>query len=376
MAMISRVPFQLTGRYAERSKWEVLNGPGDSRPTGLQVVEDEGLVGAMSDKVVLITGVSSGMGPETVRAMAATGATIFATARNLDKARDALGPALLGTGRVHLLFVEQTDLSSVRACAAELRQRSGGKLNIVINNAAVMKTPEGRTKDGFELQFGTNHLSHFLLFYLLKDLLLASATPDFHSRVVNVSSSGHRYGPVRFDNLSLEGEYDGWAACKWKPKAPFPPLGGSDLVESKKNTKKRLDRRTIQDSQHLQPKKVANQIERLYGPSRLHGLSLNPGSFESPNLQKFCAEEMAGARADARMAKYFVDLRQACATSVYGAVSRELEGRGALYLEGAAVAGPAPADGDVIEYGYGAWAFDREKEERLWEVSKEMVGVE
>ncbi|KAI0143974.1 hypothetical protein F4776DRAFT_609948, partial [Hypoxylon sp. NC0597] len=213
MAMTSHVPFQLTGRYAERNKWEVLNGPGDSRPTGRQVVEDEGLVGAMSDKVVLITGVSSGMGPETVRAIASTGATIFATARNLDKAREALG-SLLETGRVHLLYIDQTDLSSVRACAAEFRRQSNGKLHILINNAGVMKTPESRTKDGFELQFGTNHLSHFLLFYLLKDLLLASSTPEFHSRVVNVSSSGHRYSPIHFDNLNFEGEYDGWAACK------------------------------------------------------------------------------------------------------------------------------------------------------------------
>lgn len=214
MAMISRVPFQLTGRYAGLSKWEVINGPSDSRPTGLQVVKDEGLIGAMSDKVVLITGVSSGMGPNTVRAMASTDATVFATARNLDKAREALGSSL-ETGRVHLLFMEQTDLSSVRACAAEFCKRSGNKLNILINNAGVMRTPEGRTKDGFELQFGTNHLSHFLLFYLLKDTLLASSTPDFYSRVVNVSSSAHRFSPVRFDNLSLEGEYDGWTACKY-----------------------------------------------------------------------------------------------------------------------------------------------------------------
>ncbi|KAI1778287.1 short-chain dehydrogenase [Hypoxylon cercidicola] len=345
MAMVSRVPFQLTGRYAERSKWEVINGPGDSRPTGLQVVEDEGLVGAMRDKVVLVTGVSSGIGPETVRAMAATGATVFATARNLDKARAALGPSLLGTGRVRLLFVDQTDLSSVRACAAEFRRQSGGKLHVLINNAGVMKTPEGRTKDGFELQFGTNHLSHFLLFYLLRDLLLASATPDFHSRVVNVSSSGHRYGPVRFDDLDFEGvgEYNGWAAYGQSKTANIY---------------------------------MANQIERLYGARRLHGYSLDPGSFESPNLQKHCAEEMAAARRDARVAAYFVSLQQGCATSVYAAVSREIEGRGRLYLEGAAVAGPVPADGDVIEYGYGAWAFDPEKEERLWAVSKEMVGVE
>ncbi|KAI1454497.1 hypothetical protein F4805DRAFT_439354, partial [Annulohypoxylon moriforme] len=218
MAMVSQNPFQLTGRYAERNKWEVINGPGDSRPTGLQIVEDESLVGAMSDNVVLITGVSSGMGPETVRALASTGATIFATARNLDKAREALGNTLLETGRVHLLLMDQTDLSSVRACADEFRQKSGGKLNILINNAGVMKTPEGRTKDGFELQFGTNHLSHFLLFYLLEGLLLASSTPEFHSRVVNVSSVGHRDGPVRFDNLNFEGEYDGTSPADGQSK--------------------------------------------------------------------------------------------------------------------------------------------------------------
>ncbi|OTB16590.1 hypothetical protein K445DRAFT_316862 [Daldinia sp. EC12] len=343
MALVSRVPFQLTGRYAERNRWEVLNGPGDSRPTGRQIIEDEGLVGALGDKVILITGVSSGMGPETVRALALTGATIFATARNLDKAREALGPSLLSTGRVRLLFMDQTDLASVRKCAAEFRQQSGGQLHVLINNAGVMKTPEGRTEDGFELQFGTNHLSHFLLFYLLKDLMLASSTPEFHSRVVNVSSSGHRYGPVRFDNLNFEGEYDGWAAYGQSKTANIY---------------------------------MANQIERLYGAQGLHGYSLNPGSFVSPNLQKFCADEMEAAKGNERVMRYFVNLEQACATSVYAAVSKELEGKGGLYLEGASISGPAPADGDAVEYGYGEWAFDREKEERLWEVSKKLVGVE
>lgn len=213
MSFVSKVPFQLTGRYAESNKWENLGGPGDSRPTGAQVVEDEGLVGAMKDKVFLVTGVSSGMGPATVRALALTGATIYATARNLPKAREALGD-VLDTGRVHLLHIDQADMSSVRACAAEFRKKSS-KLNVMVNNAAVMKTPETRTKDDLELQLATNHLSHFLLFYLLKDLLLASSTPEFKSRVVNVSSLGHRYSPIHFDNLRLEGEYDGWVACKY-----------------------------------------------------------------------------------------------------------------------------------------------------------------
>jgi D-arabinose 1-dehydrogenase-like Zn-dependent alcohol dehydrogenase len=110
MALISKVPFQLTGRYAELNKWEVLNGPGDARPTAMQVVEDEGLVGSMTGKVAIVTGVSSGMGPATVHAIAATGATVFATARNLDKAKTALG-SVLDNGRVHLVFMDQVSVT-------------------------------------------------------------------------------------------------------------------------------------------------------------------------------------------------------------------------------------------------------------------------
>ncbi len=135
MSMVSQIPFQLCGRYAERNRWEVLNGPGDSRVTGSQVVEDEDLVNKWGDKVVLITGVSSGIGVETLRAIASTGATVYGTVRNLGKAREALG-SVLDTGRAYLLFMDQTDLSSVRACAEEFRKQNG-KLNVIINNAAV-----------------------------------------------------------------------------------------------------------------------------------------------------------------------------------------------------------------------------------------------
>ena len=133
--MLSREPFQLSGRYAERNRWEVLNGPGDSRVTGNEVIHDENLVGAWKDKVVLITGVSSGIGVTTFQAIAKTGATVYGTARNLDKAKKALG-SVLNNGRAHLLHMDQTDLSSVRGCAEEFRKQSK-KLNVMINNAAV-----------------------------------------------------------------------------------------------------------------------------------------------------------------------------------------------------------------------------------------------
>ncbi len=207
-----------------------------------------------------------------------------------------------------------------------------------------MNTPESRTKDGYELQFGTNHLSHFLLFYLLKDMLLASSTPQFHSRVVNVASAAHRYGPVRLDNINFDGIYNGWLA-----------YGSSKTANIYMTT----------------------QIERLYGSQGLHGYSVHPGAFKSPNLQKYSQEEMKTVMEDKRMQKYFTNIEQACATSVYGAISRELEGKGGLYLEGASIAEhPCPPDGNEIEYGYGSWAYDQTKEEALWELSKTMVGVE
>ena len=207
-----------------------------------------------------------------------------------------------------------------------------------------MNTPESRTENGYELQFGTNHLSHFLLFYLLKDLLLKTSTPEFHSRVINVSSAAHRYSPLRLDNINFDGIYNGWLA-----------YGSSKTANIY----------------------MANQIDRLYGSQGLHGYSVHPGGFVSPNLQKYSQEVMESLKGDVRTEKYLSNLQQACATSVYAAVSSELEGKGRLYLEGASIsAHPCPPDGDALEYGYGSWAFDQAKEEQLWKLSKTLVGVE
>ncbi|KAK6856776.1 hypothetical protein PG995_006963 [Apiospora arundinis] len=364
MSPISQDSFPLTGRYAERNRPENLAGPGDSRPTGLQVIEDEGLLDGSwgADKVCLVTGVSAGIGPETVRALAATGATVYGTARDLDKARAALGQELLATGRVHVLLMDQADLASVRSCAAEFRKHSN-KLNVM-----VMNTPQSYTKDGFELQFGTNHLSHFLLFHELRDLLLASSTPAFHSRVVNVSSAAHKYSPLDLDDVNFTASpstrpYDGWAAYGASKTANIYMttqierlFGGSGSSSSS----------TSSSDHHQQRKK------------KIHGYAVHPGSFVSPNLQKHSAAEMAAAHADPRFRKIFADVQQGCATSVYAAVSAALEGRGGLYLEGCSEAGPSPSgDGmeNAVDYGHGSWAFDEALEKRLWERSLEWVGA-
>ncbi|KAJ4355918.1 uncharacterized protein N0V89_003943 [Didymosphaeria variabile] len=180
--------------YAEAHK--NFKGPGDARPTALQILRDQDLVGKLNGKVALVTGVSSGIGVETARALKTVGIHVFGAVRNLEKAREALGDDL-EPGKLDLIQLDNNSLSSVRAGAADFLSKSS-ILNILVNNAGVMMTPESRTEDGFETQFGVNHLAHFLLFQLLKRTLLASATPQFPSRVVNVASSGHQYTPRIF----------------------------------------------------------------------------------------------------------------------------------------------------------------------------------
>jgi len=121
----------------------------------------------------------------------ATGARLFLTVRDLAKGHKALGD-ILESGRVDLLLLDLNSMESVRKCAAEFLEASGNRLNVLITNAGIMAKPEEKTADGFESQFGTNHLAHFLLFQLLKPALLRSSTPAFQIRVVSLSSMGHR----------------------------------------------------------------------------------------------------------------------------------------------------------------------------------------
>jgi NAD(P)-dependent dehydrogenase (short-subunit alcohol dehydrogenase family) len=155
-------------------------------------------------RVAVITGANTGLGYETASALAERGAHVVLAVRNLDKGKNAA--TLIGRrnpGRsVALQELDLTSLESIRAAAAQLRA-DHDSIDLLINNAGVMFTPESTTKDGFELQFGTNHLGHFALTGLLLDRLLG--VPG--SRVVAVSSTAHRTGRIRFDDLQWHHGY-------------------------------------------------------------------------------------------------------------------------------------------------------------------------
>lgn len=322
----------MSSKYA--AAHEKPNGPGDARPTASQIITEYDLEGKLSGKVVLITGCSSGIGVDTARAIYRTGATIYATARNVDKAKTALDD-LADKSRVNFLQLDLSSLDSVRACAESFKSRSD-QLDILIENAGVMACPEGRTADGFETQFGTNHLGHFLLFYLLKDTLLHSSTPVFNSRVIVLSSCAHQAGSVHLDNLTLEGEYEPWKSYGQSKTANLW---------------------------------TAREIEKRFGAHGLHAWAVHPGSIAT-ELQRHVSDEVKqGWAADKELAKIWKSVEQGAATTVLAAVSPELEGKGGLYLEDTQVAKP-PGTGVA---GYADWAYDEEGPGKLWEKSLELL---
>jgi NAD(P)-dependent dehydrogenase (short-subunit alcohol dehydrogenase family) len=343
----------MTSRYAAVHDPAVVAGPGDARPTAVQIVEDEGLVGALPDAVGVVTGTSSGIGPETVRGLAATGMTVFALARDLPKTRKALGEELLATGRVHLVQVDLGSLASVRKAGAEIREKTS-KVTVLVNNAGVMATDESRTVDGFETQFGTNHLGHFLLFLELRQLLLNGSTPGRAARVVNVSSSGHQLSGIVFGNVNLEdGAYDPWVG--------YGQAKTANIL-------------------------MANAIHRKYGVDaadgtngkgpRIEGYSVMPGGILT-DLQRHGAGQAllsSGILELPEVKPFMKSAAQGAATQVWAAIGKDLEGKGGVYLENCAVAGPMPVTQDQWQPGYAPHAFDPEKEDRLWELSLEMVG--
>jgi NAD(P)-dependent dehydrogenase (short-subunit alcohol dehydrogenase family) len=344
-------------RYAEAHKLANLGGAGDARPTALQIIEDEGLFGHLSDKTFLVTGVSSGVGIDTVRALHATGAHVYGTVRNLERGQKVVDQILSekreGGGKIDLIELELDSFESVKKGAQDFLSKSGGKLNALVANAGVMMTPEGRTKDGWETQFGTNHLGHFLLFQLLKDALLASASPEYPSRYVSVTSLGHNLDTVHFDDINIEK----------RPYEPWKAYGQSKTANIW----------------------MANAIERHYGAQHLHATSVHPGAImEGSNLTQHMTEEQRAAMNfdDPEVMRSYKSTAQGAATQVWAAVGKEWAGKGGKYLSGCAVPisheelAKEPGMIFFTNDGYAAWVYDEEGEERLWRESFRMVGLE
>lgn len=312
---------------------------------GFATTADEVLEGQdLAGRTILVTGGYSGLGHETARALAAKGAHVILSGRDATKLSAAADEIATMTGaKVDTLVGDLASLASIRAAGVEARDRFT-HLDVLINNAGVMAAPLGRTTDGFETQFGTNHLGHFALTRELMPLLQRGE----RARIVNLSSRAHHMGGVDFDDPNYERrDYDKWRA-----------YGQS---------------------------KTANvlftvALEGRFGSRGIHAYAVHPGGIMT-SLGRHMSEEdrawMMGrlkALAERSADKSQGGLKtipQGAATSVWAATAPELEGRGGVYLEDCHV---AAVDDANPAGGVRSYAVDTAKADRLWALSEELIG--
>jgi NAD(P)-dependent dehydrogenase (short-subunit alcohol dehydrogenase family) len=293
------------------------------RSTAAEVVAGIDLTG----KRAVVTGASSGIGIESARALAGAGAQVTLAVRNADAGAGTAADIAATTGRtdVAVAALEVTDLASVAAFASAWE----GPLDILVNNAGVMMTPEQRTPRGRELQFATNHLGHFALAQALHGALAAAGS----ARIVVVSSTGHLYSPVVFDDLHFRFR-------------PYDPL----LAYAQSKTAAIL---------------FAVGATARWANDGITANALNPGAIAT-NLQRHVGGKLVTPPERQKTPE------QGAATSVLLATSPELEGIGGRYFEDCNEA-PAVDHRDANASGVAAYALDPGNANRLWEVSEALV---
>lgn len=293
---------------------------------------------SLAGKLAVVTGASSGLGVETSRVLAAAGARVLMVARDqakLEAAAQELRQMLPQAG-FHTQVMDLADLGSVRAATAQILAEYP-QIHLLINNAGVMACPLMRTAQGFEMQFGTNHIGHFLFTCMLAPALLAGAP----GRVVNLSSGGHRFADINLEDPNYNTrDYEKWQA-----------YGES---------------------------KTANALFSVALDTRLKGhgvrvFAVHPGMIMTQLSRHMQQEdfESLSSRATSAEKMQFKSVEQGAATSVWAATSPELAEKGGIYLENCQIAAPAAQDSsDGVE----SYALDAASAERLWAVSEELVG--
>lgn len=344
-------------------------GAGDARPTALQIIENEGLVGKLTDKVALVTGGTNGIGLEIVRTLAKTGMRVFFTSRDVAKG-DRVKSQMLSEDKsvnIEVVEVELKSLTSVRKGAEAVLAKTQ-RLDVLVNNAGkneprmrqrarslthspgIAATPKGFTEDGFEQQFGVNYLAHFYLFQLLKPLLLHTASIHGPVRVVTTSSTSHTASTVL-------------PANNYNTAHPEGPGYNPGDTYAHTNTAKIW---------------LCNEIERRYGSRGIHAISIHPGGFGSglmESSEQHTREMLEKLIQMPHIQKGWKSVQQGAATSVLAAVGKAYEGLGGFYMEDCGVSKPIADDVQWAGHGFKSWAFDAEGEKKLWMDSWRMVGL-
>jgi NAD(P)-dependent dehydrogenase (short-subunit alcohol dehydrogenase family) len=300
-------------------------------------------------KRILVTGVSAGLGVETARSLAAHGAQVVGAARDLTKAEAATEQvrkdAAANGGCFALVELDLASLKSVRACADELLAK-GEPLDVVIANAGVMATPFGHTADGFETQFGTNHLGHFVLVNRIAALI-----PE-GGRLISLSSAGHRYSNVDLKDLNFERTpYDRFVAYGRSKSANILFAVAFDQRHRERGVR----------AAAVHPGGIQTELGRYVDPSHIHNM------IEQMNKQ-LAAEDKPPFQ--------WKTIPQGAATSVWAAVVAPTDEIGGRYCENCHVGQIVPEHVTInaISEGVRGYAIDPNTAEALWKKSEELVG--
>ncbi|MFL0355601.1 SDR family NAD(P)-dependent oxidoreductase [Erythrobacter sp. GH1-10] len=307
---------------------------------GKNTTTDDVLAGKdLSGTTVFVTGGNSGLGQETGRAVAAHGAHVVLAGRDQAKL-DAAVAAIKSDhpdAKLETIICDLGSLDGIRACGREAGERFD-KIDLLINNAGVMACPFAKTSDGFEMQFGTNHLGHFLLTKCLMPLVEKGS----NKRIVNLSSRGHHFAPVDLDDPNFRSrEYNEWVSYGQSKTANVLFSVG---------------------------------LEDRFTDKGIHAYAVHPGGIQT-NLGRHMTEEQSAALIE-RISKSDPDfswktIPQGAATQVWAATADELEGRGGVYCEDCHV---AEVDDESTTGGVRTYALDKGNADRLWTISEEMVG--
>jgi NAD(P)-dependent dehydrogenase (short-subunit alcohol dehydrogenase family) len=293
----------------------------------------------LTSTLAIVTGGYSGLGIETVAALANAGAQVIVPARRPEVARAALDAR--GLTAVEVDELDLADLASVHAFA-ERFLATRRSIDILINDAAVMAAPLTRVGDGWESQFAINHLGH----YVLANLLWPALVADGGARVVALSSTGHKLSGIRFDDPQFTTGYDKWLA-----------YGQAKTADSL----------------------FAVHLDKLGAPHGVRAFAAHPGGIMTPLQRHLPREEMVASgwmTEDGTVSDRFKTPEQGAATATWAATSPALDGLGGVYCEDCDIAEPPVAGSPEAKIaGVDAHAIDPDAAAKLWALSAELTGV-
>ena len=292
----------------------------------------------LSGKTAIVTGGYSGIGIETTRALSEAGANVIIPARRTEEAMVALDGII---PKDHIFEMDLSDLDSIKRFTDLVK--SNLSLSILINNAGIMACAESKTSNGWDLQFAVNHIGHFVLTHELIDSMDQSSG----ARIINLSSTAHKFSGICWDDIHFLNSYDKWVS-----------YGQSKTATSL----------------------FSIELDKRFKEKNIRSFAVHPGGIFTPLQRHLQQEEMVAMgwlKADGSLSELakagFKSPTQGASTSLWAATSRQLDNKGGLYCENCDVANLAGGSPEERYFGVRDWAVDSDEAKKLWHSTEKML---